>query len=252
VRDKTMIKKIDIQKERYLLFVDTETIGTLNVKESVLPFEIGTKVYDLATQKVVREKSYLVRKFFNNKYIMLSTFSATKYPKYFEKLENDKRYKTCSVNDIMQDLTKVISRYNIKIMVAHNGNFDKTAISRLCEDFEIENPFEKLDLLDTMELSKVITFSKDYANYCIENKDILNSLKDSCFITNSGRVRTTAQAIYSYLTKNPNFQEEHTGLEDIDIEIEIFKSSLDTLGNTLVDLNVAPTWRDYSIVVDTN
>jgi len=24
------------------------------------------------------------------------------------------------------------------------------------------------------------------------------------------------------------------------------------LGNTLVDLNTAPTWRDYSIVVDTD
>ena len=244
------MKKIDLQKQRYLLFIDTETIGTLFVKESVLPFEIGTKVYDLEKQQVVREKSYLVRKFFNNKYIMLSTFSATKYPSYFEKLNNDKRYKTCSVNDIMQELSKVISRYNIKIMVAHNGSFDKQAIARLCEDFGVNNSFEKLDLLDTMQISKVITFSKDYANYCIENKDILNSVKDSCFITNSGRVRTTAQAIYSYLTNNPNFQEEHTGLEDIDIEIEIFKKSMEMLGNTIVELNVAPSWKDYSVVIE--
>ena len=245
-----MIKKVDLQKERYLLFVDTETIGSLFVKDSVLPFEIGTKVFDLEKQKVVREKSYLVRRFFNNKYIMLSTFSATKYPSYFDKLNNDKRYKTCSVNDIMQDLQKVISRYGIKIMVAHNGNFDKTAICRLCEDFGIENPFENLDLLDTMELSKVITFSKDYANYCIANKDILNSVKDSCFITNSGRVRTTAQAIYSFITQNPTFEESHTGLEDIDIEIEIFKKSMEMLGNTIVNLNPAPSWKDYSIVIE--
>ena len=243
-----MQKKIDLQKERYLLFVDTETIGSLFVKDSVLPFEIGTKVYDTEKKKVVREKSYLVRKFFNNKYIMLSTFSATKYPSYFEKLENDKRYKTCSVNDIMQDLQKVISRYSIKVMVAHNGNFDKTAITRLCEDFGTENPFENLDLLDTMELSKIITFSKDYANYCLQNENILNSMKDSCFITNSGRVRTTAQAIYSYITKNPTFEEAHTGLEDIDIEIKIFEKSMEMLGNTIVNLNVAPSWKDYSII----
>ena len=247
-----MIKKIDLQKERYLMFIDTETIGTLNVKESVLPFEIGMKVLDTETNKIVKEKSYLVRKFFNNKYIMLSTFSATKYPSYFEKLENDKRYKTMSVNDIARDIEKTISRYGIKIMVAHNGNFDKTAMTRLFEDFEIENPFENIDLLDTMELSKVITFSKDYANFCIMNKDRLNSLKDSCFITNSGRVRTTAQAIYCYLSNNPDFEEAHTGLEDIDIEIEIFKKSIEMLGNTLVNLNTAPSWRDYSIVIDTD
>ena len=245
-----MIKKVDLKKERYLMFIDTETIGTLNVKESVLPFEIGMKIFDLESKKVVKEKSYLVRKFFNNKYIMLSTFSATKYPNYFEKLQNDKRYKTMSVNDISKDIEKNIQRYNVKIMVAHNGNFDKTAMARLFEDFGVDNPFENVDLLDTMELSKVITFSKDYANYCIENKDRLNSVKDSCFITNSGRVRITAQAIYCYISNNSQFEEAHTGLEDIDIEIEIFKKSMEMLGNTIVNLNTAPTWRDYSVVVE--
>lgn len=241
-------KTIDIKKEKYLLFVDTETIGSLFVKESVLPFEIGVKVFDTETQKVVKEKSYLIRKFFNNKYIMLSTFSATKYPKYFEKLENDKRYKNCSVNDMAQDLTKIINRYNIKVMVAHNGQFDKQAIARICEEFGIDNPIEKIDLLDTMEISRVITFSKDYVNFCLENEEIKNSINESAFITSSGRVRTTAQAIYSFITKNPTFEEAHTGLEDIDIEIEIFKKSIDLLGNTIVALNVAPTWREYSII----
>ena len=245
-----MIKRIDLQKERYLMFIDTETIGSLFVKESVLPFEIGMKVLDLENMKVVKEKSYLIRKFFNNKYIMLSTFSATKYPNYFEKLENDKRYKTYSVNEIAQDIEKIKNRYNIKIMVAHNGNFDKTAMTRLFDDFGTDNPFENIDLLDTMELSKIITFSKDYANYCINNKNRLNNIKESCFITNSGRVRTTAQAIYCYITNNSQFEEAHTGLEDIDIEIEIFKKSMELLGNTIVNLNTAPTWRDYSVILE--
>lgn len=243
------MKKIDLKKVKYLMFIDTETIGTLNVKESVLPFEIGMKIYDTDTQKVVKEKSYLVRKFFNNKYIMLSTFSATKYPNYFEKLDNDKRYKTMSVNDISKDIEKTISRYGIKIMVAHNGQFDKQAMSRLFNEFEVNDPFAKLDLLDTMQVSKNITFSKDYTDFCISNKDNLNSVKESNFITNSGRVRTTAQAIYCYLTNNPNFQEAHTGLEDIDIEISIFQESINRLGNTILELNVAPSWRDYSVVV---
>ena len=243
-------KKIDIKTKKYLMFIDTETIGTLNVKESVLPFEIGMKILDMETKKVVKEKSYLVRKFFNNKYIMLSTFSASKYPNYFEKLDTDKRYKTYSVNEISQDIEKIKNRYNIDIMVAHNGNFDKTAMARLFEDFGLENPFENVNLLDTMELSKVITYSKDYVDYCIKNKDRLNSIGESCFITNSGRVRTTAQAIYCYLSNNSQFEEAHTGLEDIDIEIEIFKASLERLGNTIVALNTSPSWRDYSKVIE--
>lgn len=245
-----MIKKIDLKKQKYIMFIDVETIGSLYVSESVLPFEIGMKVVDIENLKVVKEKSYLVRKFFNNKYIMLSTFSATKYPEYLKKIETDKRYKLMSVNDISKDIEKIAQRYNIKVMTAHNGNFDKTAMARLFDDFGTDNPFENIDLLDTLELSKVITFSKDYANYCIAHKDRLNDMKESCFITNSGRVRITAQAIYCYITNNSQFQEAHTGLEDIDIEIEIFKKSLELLGNTIVNLNTAPTWRDYSKVIE--
>lgn len=245
-----MIKKVDLKKIKYLMFVDTETIGSLFVQESILPFEIGIKIYDNENKKIVKEKSYLVRKFFNNKYIMLSTFSATKYPDYFGKLENDKRYRTYSVKDIATDIEKIKSRYNIKIMVAHNGKFDKTAMARLFEEFGTNNPFSNIDLLDTMELSKVITFSKTYTNFCIENRDRLNNINESCFITNSGRVRTTAQAIYCYLTNNPQFEEAHTGLEDIDIELEIFNKSMEMLGNTIVNLNTAPTWKDYSKVIE--
>ena len=244
------MKKVDLKNEKYLMFIDTETIGSLFAKESVLPFEIGMKIFDTETQKVVKEKSYLVRKFFNNKYIMLSSFSATKYPSYFKKIETDKRYKVYSVKEIAQDIEKIANRYNIKIMVAHNGGFDKNAMTRLFEEFGTNNPFEKIDLLDTMELSKVITYSKDYTNYCIENKNRLNSVKESCFITNSGRVRTTAQAIYCYLSNNSQFEEAHTGLEDIDIEIEIFKASLERLGNTLVNLNTTPTWKDFAKVIE--
>ena len=244
------MKKINIKNEKYLMFIDTETIGSLYVQESVLPFEIGMKIYDTENKKVVKEKSYLIRKFFNNKYIMFSTFSATKYPKYLDKIDTDKRYRAYSVNDIMTDLEKIINRYNIKVMVAHNGQFDKKAIGRLCEEFGKENPIEKLDLLDTMEISKIITFSKEYSEYCLLHKDRLNNVKESCFITASGRVRTTAQAIYCYLTDNAEFEEKHDGLNDIDIEIAIFEQSIARLGNTMVNLNVAPSWKDYAKVIE--
>lgn len=241
-------KKIDITKFKYLMFIDTETIGTLTCQDSVLPFEIGMKILDTDTMQVVKEKSYLVRKFFNNKYVMLSSFSASKYPSYFEKLENDNRYKLMSVKEIAKDVTAIIKKYDIKIMVAHNGDFDRLAMNRLFNEFEVKNPFEKLNLLDTMEISKVITFSKKYAEFCLQNKNIVNSEKDSLFITKTGRVRTTAQAIYCFISNDVNFKEAHTGLEDITIEIEIFKTSLALLGNTHVALNTRPKWNDYSVI----
>ena len=241
--------EVNVSERQYLMFIDIETIGTLNVIESCLPFEIGMKIIDIKNDKIIVEKSYLVRRFFNNKYIMNCTFSANKYPKYQEKVENDKRYKTYSANEISKDIQRLVDKYEIDIMVAHNGKFDYTMLNTYFNEFEVENPFENINVLDTMEMSKDLTKSKDYVNYCIENKDIVrmkNGKNESNFISPSGRVRTTAQAIYSYLTKNPNFQEAHTGLEDISIEYEIFKASYQV--DKMYTLNTAPTWRDYDIV----
>lgn len=243
------MKKVDVKKVKYLLFLDTETIGSLYVKETIMPFEIGVKVYDNEKKEVVKEKSFLVKKFFNNKYVMGCTFSAGKYPSYIDKAETDKRYKIANVKTIAEDITKLLKKYNINIMVAHNANFDKTALANLFNEFGVENPLADIDLLDTMEVSKVITYSREYTDYCIANKDMLDSMKkESLFLTNSGRVRTTAQAIYSFIIGDPHFKEAHTGLEDIDNEITIYEESLKRLGNTLFNLNVEPTWRDYSTV----
>ena len=239
---------INLKETNYLMFIDIETIGTLNVLESCLPFEIGMKIIDIKQDKVIKEKSYLVRRFFNNKYIMNCTFSASKYPIYFERLENDIRYNLYSANEISKDIKKLITKYNITTMVAHNGKFDYTMLSLYFNEFETENPFENVNVLDTMEMSKELTQSQDYVNYCLDNVNltkVINGKIESNFITASGRVRTTAQAIYSYITKNPNFTESHTGLEDITIEYEIFKYCNK---QQIVALNVAPTWRDYQVV----
>lgn len=238
-------KRRNIDKVNYLLFVDTETIGSIYYPEGVLPFEIGVKIYDNVNKKVVYAKSFIVKRLFNNKYAMLSSFSAGKYPTYKESIKDTSTYFVGSVKDIYTKINNLIKRYGISIMVAHNGNFDKQALDRLGNEFACYSPFNELDLLDTMEISTIITNSKNYVKFCKENKDIKNDLGESAFITNSGRVRLTAQAIYCYLINNANYKESHTALQDISDEITIYEKSLDLLGNRLVRLNVSPSWQDY-------
>ena len=240
-------KKINIDKVKYLLFTDTETIGSIYAPEGVYPFETGVKVYDLKNQKVVYAKSFITRRFFNDEFIMLSSFSASKYPQYQELVANDKtNYYLGSVKSIFEKIQKLIDKYNISIMVAHNGKFDKEALDRLGKKFGIESPFNNLDLLDTMQISTIITDTKKYCDYCKANKDIIDKVKkESLFLTNNGRVRLTAQAIYSYIINNPQYQESHTALNDIDDEIRIFQESYNLLGNKIVKLNTAPSPYDY-------
>jgi hypothetical protein len=52
---------------------------------------------------------------------------------------------------------------------------------------------------------------KSYIRFCQANDYMVR-----------GRVRATAEILYRYITLNTNFIEDHTGLEDVLIEKEIF------------------------------
>ena len=94
---------------------------------------------------------------------------------------------------------------------------------------------------------KTITTTKEYENFCKENKDI-TKLQDkkvvSRFITDSNRVRQTAESIFAFIDKNIDFEENHTGLEDIKIELEIFKYCKGK--KAIFVINTQPTWRDFA------
>lgn len=240
---------INFRQQENVLFIDTETIGSFYDpdKSHIMPFDLSVNVYNIRTGKVVYKKCYLVRKFFNNKYAMWGTFSAGKYPKYQEALKSSKDYFIGSVREIGAKLERLIAKYNIKYFVAHNGGFDQQAIDNLFNHFEIANPIKQLDYVDTLAFSRlVITNSKHYIKFCLANKDILNSAKESKFITNSGRVRETAEAIGCFLRGNPDWKEEHTGLEDIAEEIKILEHCLKK--RSRIEANFKPSWRDLPVV----
>ena len=246
----TKEKKINVRKVKNVLFIDTETVMSL---QYAMPFDIGYIVYDNINDKELKSGTCLVRKFVNNKYIMLSSWSANKYERHYKPLLNTKTKDTKveSVKVISEYFTKLIKKYNIKYMVAHNGGFDKRVLGKLFKDSKVYNPFEKLDLIDTMEMSyKPISTTKKYEKFCIENKDILIEKEtglESKFLTKNNRVKTTAESIYSFIMKNISFSENHTGLEDIKIELEIFKYCKDK--KAIVRINHAPTYRDLQPVL---
>ena len=238
-------KNVNIRKIKYVLGIDTETIMDL---QNAMPFDIGGVVYDNQKDVIVKERTYLVRKFVNNKYIILSSWSANKYERYYKPLlsTKSKEVRVESVEQIAKEFTKLIKKYNIKYMFAHNGHFDYQALKRLFEDVGVKNPFEKLDVIDTEMLSyKTITITKAYEKFCQEHRKVTkleNGKKESRFLTSTNRVRQTAESIYAFISKNANFEENHTGLEDIKIELEIFKYCKSK--RAIFPVNIRPTWRD--------
>ena len=123
-----------------------------------------------------------------------------------------RRFQT--VKKIFRD---VCDQYGIKIVAAHNARFDYRS-TNVTQRFltSSKNRFffpYGVKIWDTLKMAKEI-FSKDdeYGAFCLENG----------YMTKNGQRRYTAEILYRYLTKNNDFVESHTGLEDVMIEKEIF------------------------------
>ena len=59
----------------------------------------------------------------------------------------------------------------------------------------------------------VICKMPTYIEFCEEHN----------FLTKNGRPQATAESIYAFITNNPDYKEEHTALEDVEIETEIMQ-----------------------------
>ena len=99
------------------------------------------------------------------------------------------------------------------VVVAYNAAFDIKVLNDYAKVL-LDIPFFDKDTeiwdLWNMALNTVCD-SKHYVRWCI----------DSGFITAKGNISCSAEAVYSYLTKNSEFAEDHTALSDCEIEAQI-------------------------------
>ena len=95
-------------------------------------------------------------------------------------------------------------------MMAYNTNYDFT---RTNARMLIENR-QFIDIY--LMASETLGQRKKYADFCRENN----------FRTGSNNAKMSAEVVYAYLIGNPDYEEEHTALEDAKIEVEIFKACM--------------------------
>lgn len=106
----------------------------------------------------------------------------------------------------------IIQKYNIKRIWAYNCSFDKSALKRLFGDERfsiIDSMVEFCDIIPAILHTKLL--NKNYIDFCKKNG----------FVTSKGNIQTKAEIVYKFLTGKMDFEEEHTGLADVQIETEI-------------------------------
>ena len=215
-----IMEKIDF-RHNYVLVCDTETANTLTDENgkmdmsSVLMYDCGWCVMD-TRGNVYKEQSFINKDIFEGeKDLMQSAYYAKKIPQYLEDLASGKR-KLATTYEIRQAMLADMEKYHIHVVVAHNARFDVNALNGI-QRWTTKSRFRYwfpygTEVWDTMKMARdVIHKMPTYRKFCEENG----------FLTKNGRLSTTAENLYRFIIKDPDFVESHTGLEDVQIEREI-------------------------------
>ena len=201
-----------MRKKEYFLVLDTETCNTL---EQPLPYDIGWAVCD-RYGNIYETKSFIIEEtFIDLNDVMKSAYYAEKIPMYWNDIRDGKR-SIKKMWSIRKELVSDMKKYNIKKVGAYNMAFDKKALNNL------------MRYVSKSWCRWFFPFGTEY--FCIWNlacQVLLNRSSYVKFALNNGLVSeannilTSAEACYRYITDEINFNEEHTGLEDVLIEVKI-------------------------------
>lgn len=188
----------------------TKKIMTLDVETNKAKevFDIGILVADTHGNEL-----------FHRQYITKRNFAKPLYFEHHRALYNKRiadddepTYLVTEKIAIIQ-LGRIIKHFNIKEVHAYNADFDTRKIAELAEVEKMDNPIENLQIECLWTWACQTLFQqKRFTKFCIEN-DLL---------TAKGNYRTNAETAYAYINNKPEFEEEHTGLEDCKIEYQIY------------------------------
>ena len=208
-------KKID-RRVHYILNIDTETCNSL---DDALCYDIGGAVID-KRGNIYETFSFVVYEtFIGEKDLMQSSYYAEKIPKYWEDIKNGSR-QLKSIYTIKKYIAELCKKYEIDTVCAYNARFDYNSLNKglrwsTKSALRYFLPYG-LTWWDSMKMAQdVVATMPTYKKFCFENG----------FVTKHKTPvpQVKAETVYRFITKDTDFIESHTGLEDVLIETEIIR-----------------------------
>ena len=205
----------------YGIMLDTETANTQQEENGkldmrfVLPYDFGFAVID--SHGRVYEKFSFVNSdiYIYEKDLMRSAYYADKLPQYDKDLAEGRRIMANTYN-IRRIILEKIKEYDCKFVCAHNTRFDLNACNNIQRwttksKYRYFFPYD-IEFWDTLKMAHdVLAKRPTYRKFCEENG----------YLTKQNQCRYTAEVIYQYIMQDTDFSESHTGLEDVEIEVQI-------------------------------
>ena len=199
----------------FFVVLDTETTNSI---DDPLAYDIGFAVVN-DEGRVFEAYSFVVAEVFFDKELMESAYFKEKIPMYWEDIKAGRRT-LAKLSTISKTLARIMKKYDTNIICAHNARFDYRS-TNTTQRFLTSSKYRYffpygVEIWDTLKMARKAFDDSQYDEFCYNNN----------YITKNGRKRYTAEILYRFITNNIDFEESHTGLEDVLIEKEILAECL--------------------------
>lgn len=224
--------KLD-KRKKYIMVLDVETTNNDMTSKfnDGLVYDIGFGIYDQKGNTYC-ERSYCIKEIFEDKNLMNSAYYKNKLPKYYEELKQGKREIKTALQ-ARKIIKQAIEYFNIKEVYAYNANFDNTTLNNTIR--YITSSFVRWFLPYGINVCciwhiacQVLGTQKTFQFENIRNEN--------------GNLKTSAERMFAYISQNEEFEEEHIGLADVQIEKEILIRCLKSHKKINKNINRA-CWR---------
>lgn len=206
------------KRKKYVCILDVETA---NIMDDPLVYDLGYIIADLHGNIMI-ERSYAISDIYiHEAELMQTAYYAEKLPSYKEEINKGTRL-IASLYKARKQLLEDMQLFRVKEIYAYNAHFDRRALNTTIR-WTTKSRFRYF-------------FPYKYKFYCIWNMACTTTLQQKTFqklalihqwITPSGRYfSSSAEVAYKYIIRNPEFVEEHKGIDDVRIEYQIFLHAL--------------------------
>lgn len=201
------------KRKSYYLTIDTETANGL---DDPMMYDLGGAIHDRHGHVYETFSFVIYDVFCADRALFDTAYYAEKRPMYEKQISAGLR-KIVSVYSARVYVSNLCRKYDVKAIIAHNARFDYKSTNYTLRYVTKSKaryflPYG-IPLWDTLKMAQdTICKQPTYIRWCQRNG----------FCQKNGKPRATAEILYRYITQNLEFIEDHTGLEDVLIEKEIF------------------------------
>lgn len=198
-----------------VLVFDVETAGGF---KAPMVYDVGGVVMDTSTGYIQHRFHYGVLEVLGNPQLMATAYYGWKMPKYWQGVY-ERKIVPMPFADVLRKLTATVDFYDVDAIAAYNAGFDNRAMGKTTE-WMFDNPNWLNRQVPIWDI-----WGGACSNICNTEK-FFKWAENHGYISEAGNPKTSAEVVFQYITGKPDFEEEHTGMEDSEIEAAILFSVL--------------------------